>query len=207
MRSLRTLLGIVCTGLMAVSAASAQDGQIVVTRMEGAAMIVRDGQQLPAAVGMPCSESDTLLTPDGCTLDVSVNGKAGCRVLPGTEVGLTSAGADMKLSVAKGNVILNLDKLNEGSTFQIETPTAIASVRGTQFWGRVDTAATGDPVTTFAVREGAVEVLVKSAGQSFRLEQGQALDIPLSGALPSVRPALAGELQAMEQASSIATAA
>ena len=207
MKRSRSALYMALTTLLFASGACAQEGQVVVTHMEGQPMILRAGETLPASVGLQCLETDTLMTPDGAQLDVTLNGKAGCRVLPQTEVSLQSTGSDMKVQVARGNVILNLDKLNEGSTFQVETPTAIASVRGTQFWGRVETASTGDPVTTFAVREGAVEVLVKSASQSFRLEQGQALDIPLSGALPVVRPALAGELQAMEQADSIRTAA
>lgn len=58
------------------------------------------------------------------------------------------------------------------------------------------------------MREGRVNVLAKLSGGSFDLEAGQALDLPKSGgALPSVRSALPEELQAMQQADTIRTAA
>ncbi len=104
-------------------------------------------------------------------------------------------------------MILNLDKLPAGSTFQIETPTAVASVSGTQFWGRVDMAEVANPVTTFAVREGRVQITDKISCKAFDLEKGQALDIPKNGAAPTIRPALDAELAAMAQADAIRTAA
>ena len=138
-------------------------------------------------------------------LDVSVNGLAGCRLLESSECSLTAVEKNsMQLDVTQGNVVLNLAKLPGESIFRLETPTAVASVRGTQFWGRVDTKQAGNPVTTFAVREGKVDILDKVSKGSFNLEKGQALDIPKDpAATPSVRVALAGEMQAMEQADAI----
>lgn len=198
---------VAATAALLTLTAGAEEGQVVITRTQGQPMVLRAGEALPASMGLQCQTTDTLMTHDGAQMDVAINGKAGCRLLPQTEVSMRGAGRDMNLQISRGNIILNLDKLDEGSTFRVETPTAIASVRGTQFWGRVEAASPDNPVTTFAVREGIVEVLVKSTSQSFRLEQGQALDSPLSGAPSVVRPALAAELQAMDQADDIRTAA
>ena len=114
----------------------------------------------------------------------------------------------MHLKIMSGNAVLNLKKLSPASTFKVETPTAVAAVRGTQFWGRVDLQKADNPVTTFAVREGIVTVMVKNAGKLFYLKKGQALDIPKNTSIaPSIRPALDAEMEAMKQASAIKTSA
>lgn len=178
----------------------------VVTAVTGDAAVVRRGSLIPAVPGMEIRKGDVLQSNADGSVDISLNDLAGCRVLPSSAVNMDeTAPEDMRLNVTSGNVILNLQKLPKMSKFRVETPTAVASVRGTQFWGRVDSAS-GDAVTTFAVREGAVDVFAKGARRSFRLKPGQALDIPRSGR-PSSRAALEDEMKAMEQASSVKTAA
>ncbi len=112
----------------------------------------------------------------------------------------------MSLKLSKGNAILNLEKLPKGTSFQVETPTAIAAVRGTQFWGRVNPENPNNPITTFAVRRGQVEVLAKSEGKKFILEAGQALDVPKDSEKPAaMRKALDEEMAAMAQADDVET--
>jgi hypothetical protein len=177
-----------------------------VTAVSGSTAIAHRGSLIPAAQGMQVRKGDLVRSGKDGTLDVSLNDLAGCRLLAGTELDMQETKpSDMRLNVKSGNVILNLQKLPHGAKFRVETPTAVASVRGTQFWGRVD-SATGDTVTTFAVREGAVDVLAKGAGRNFRLKPGQALDIPKNGK-PTARQALPDEMQAMEQATTVRTAA
>jgi ferric-dicitrate binding protein FerR (iron transport regulator) len=205
---MKRILTLVLALLVPSASALAAQGAVV-SKLDGEAVILRGAEAIPAAVGSECRDGDRLVTSPACVADVSVNGLAGCRVLQDTEIAMASVRAeDMRVEVKKGNVILNLDKLPKDSSFRVETPTAVATVRGTQFWGRVDAANPDNPVTTFAVREGSVEILAKAAGKSFVLEQGQALDIPLdAAAAPQVRPALEAEMQAMAQADSIRTSA
>jgi len=195
--------------LLQNTAVSAAARKTVVSNLQGSATILRDGQSLPVSAGMPCEKKDVIQTGPNCTLDLAMNDVAGCRLLASSECALMRMGKrNMHLNITSGNAIFNLKKLSPASTFKVETPTAVAAVRGTQFWGRVDTKTAANPVTTFAVRSGAVEVLAKASGTSFTLKQGQALDIPKDAAAPpSMRPALAGEMAAMEQASGIKTSA
>ncbi|MGH7198396.1 MAG: FecR family protein [Candidatus Omnitrophota bacterium] len=202
-------------GLLAVAllfqahSAAAAPKRAVISNLQGSATIVRDGQTLPASAGMVCEKKDVIRTGPQCTLDLAMNDVAGCRLLASTEGALMKVGKrNMHLKIASGNAILNLKRLSPASTFKVETPTAVAAVRGTQFWGRVDLQKAENPVTTFAVRSGTVEVLDKASGKNFTLQQGQALDIPKDMTTPpSTRTALAGEMAAMEQASSIKTSA
>ena len=172
-------------------------------KIQGDVQVMRDGQMAPAQEKQLLKKGDALQTGSNCMADMSMNDLAGCRLLAGTKVNVMGwKKENMALEVADGNVILNLKKLPEDAVFKVETPTAVATVRGTQFWGRVNQPA--HPVTTFAVREGTVEIMDKISSKTFRLEKGQALDIPEARQeSPSVRTALPEEMAAMEQADSI----
>lgn len=182
----------------------------VVSSFTGNPQILRNGETIPVSARMLLYSGDIVKTPTPeSRVDLSVSGLAGCRVLPSSEFTIVNGNwSNMRMKIVSGNAILNLAKLPKDSSFELETPTAIAAVRGTQFWGRVDAQNPGNPVTTFAVREGTVEIFAKTAGKLFNLEKGQALDIPADASvIPLIRPALDAEMQAMAQASSISTSA
>ena len=183
----------------------AAEGKMVVMDVQGDGQIIRQNTAMPATAGMESQPGDILKTGSNCRMDVALNSLAGCRVLPASNVlVMDSKLSAMHLKVNSGNVVLNLKKLPKDSSFELETPTALASVRGTQFWGRVEKKAAENPVTTFAVREGVVEIFDKISSQNFKLEKGQALDLPKNTTgVPNVRPALPEEMQAMEQADTI----
>lgn len=206
-RSLQAFTLFFVLTILSVSAqtVSAQTEEVMITAVQGGPMIVRQGQEMPAAVGMSCQKNDVLKTPPSCMVDVAINGLAGCRVLPGSEVALSETrSSQMSVQIASGNAILNLAKLPSQSSFTLETPTAVATVRGTQFWGRVDMQNKQMAGTTFAVKEGVVEVFDKQVLKTYMLRPNQALDIPLEPtSTPSIRPAAKEELKALEQATAI----
>lgn len=190
-------------GWMAVSGA-AEAPKAMITFAEGAPMVNRDGKAMPAKPGMEVQKNDLITTSGGCTVDVALDDEIGCRVLPATECYVFETNPqNAKLKLNAGNVVLNLKKLPKDSTFEVETPSAVAAVRGTQFWGRVNLGDPNGPATTFAVRRGIVQITNKADGKSFTLEKGDAID--LGAKAPAVRHALPEELQAMEVADGIKT--
>ncbi len=196
-------LFIICASSAVLS--GAVEAKTMVTEMQGDCQVMRENAAMVGTKGFEAKPGDKIMTgPDG-RLDMTWNKMAGCRMLPSSQVSLTEFNpAKMHLNVEKGNVILNLNKLPKDTTFEVETPTAVAAVRGTQFWGRVESTKPENPVTTFAVRQGVVEILDKASSKSFKINQGEALDISKeSTAAPSVRKALPEEMQAMEQADAI----
>jgi hypothetical protein len=189
------------------AAVFAEIEQVKVTSIQGNAKVLRGGQSTALKSGDICQKDDTLVTEADSTLDISVNNLAGSRILGGSEIAVSETRQDnMRLKIQKGNIILNLDKLPKNSTFRVETPTAVAVARGTQFWGRVQELRPNNPTSSFAVREGIIDVMTLSTGQTVSLREGQALDIPkdLMGSLIP-RQALGQEISAMEQASTIKT--
>ena len=178
-----------------------------ITSMDGKANVLREGQTLPARTGMPLKTGDAIQTEDGSTVDFSMNAVAGGRVLPSSESVITDGKSEsMKINVTSGKILLNLDKIPAKSTFRVETPTAVAVVRGTQFSVQVDTLNINNPTSSFAVRDGNIEVFLPSMNETFNLGQGQAIDIPKDLVRPpTIRQAAGNELRSLEQTSLVKT--
>jgi hypothetical protein len=141
-------------------------------------------------------ESETIKTAKDSVLDLASD-LGTMRMLGGTNVSLTQLSKDnLELNVTEGNILVKAAKLKKGQTLKVSTPTVVAAVRGTEFWGQVNKETeTG----TFAVRDGAVEITRKSDGASILVEKGNALDIDPKSKDWKVRTAKQGELDAMAQ--------
>lgn len=176
-----------------------------VTGVSGESFVAGKDGIVRVKPGMSCGSGDMIMTRKGAQLEIVIDGQAGCRLLPETTAAIGGTGTGkMKLLVAEGNVVMNVQKLAAGSEFVLDTPTSVAAVRGTQFWGRV-TGGEASAESTFAVKEGAVRVMSKITGSTVDLSAGQAVD--LSGAPKELkaRPALPEEMAAMKVADEIAS--
>lgn len=183
---------------------SAAAGEAKVIALNGEAFVVNPDGIMRAKPGMVCAAGDMIMTREGCQLEVLFNGQIGCRFLPNTSAVVASVDAEKsKLIVAEGNVIFNIKSLS-GGTFMMDTPTAVAAVRGTQFWGRV-AGGENETMTSFAVKEGSVSVLSKASGQSTTLNAGQAVDLGSGTTSVQVRPAAPAEMEAMKIADDMAS--
>jgi ferric-dicitrate binding protein FerR (iron transport regulator) len=129
-------------------------------------------------------------------LDISLTGIAGLRLLGGTTVDLASVTDDhMHFTFTVGDILMKAGKLG-GRMLMVETPTAVASIRGTQFWGQVRKEGQAG---TFAVREGAIEITFIKTGEKVLLETGDALDYSADQKRLAKRSAKEAELGAMKQ--------
>lgn len=179
-----------------------------ITQAVGEPQIVRSGRTIPATVGTPLQEGDVIRSPKGSSANFSVNGVAGLSAGEGTECEITSSGEIMKVTLELGELRANIKKLPAGSAFSVETPTAIAAVRGTQFSSKVTMNARNLPDSSFAVRDSVVDVTVKSSGQKIELQKGFALDVPsIQTGAPASRQATGTELMGMEGTSLITACA
>lgn len=142
------------------------------------------------------SESETVQTGKDATVDLNSDLGA-IRLLGDTNVNLKKLSKDVTtFEVSQGNILVKSSKLSKGQTLNVITPTVVAAVRGTQFWGQVNKETESG---TFAVRDGAVEITRKSDQSVILIEKGQALDIDPKSTSWKVRTAKQGELDAMAQ--------
>ncbi len=151
-----------------------EGGAMTVSYVEGVATMKPAGGGVagPLAEGDPLHEGDTVQTPPGGRLEISVaNGTMirlgeSSRLLLGTA---PAAGHAFSAKLFLGNLWTKVRKLVSGETFHIETENGVAGVRGTEF--RVEAGGKGDLVRVY---EGAVEVK-GAAGWEHRVEPGHEL--------------------------------
>lgn len=200
MKRILGLLFMTAFSLTAYAAAPA----IVVTGLQGDAVLTADGRDVQVKEGMEIPEGGVLKSDKYGVVDVSIHGNSGFRFLPETQAVFTSTDTKkMKIDLENGNLLARFkNKVDPDSTFEVETPAAVLAVRGTQFWGRV-TSPGENSVTSFAVRDGAVSVKAKADGETYLLKSGDAIDLTENETVPRLREAAPAELAAIGESETI----
>jgi hypothetical protein len=130
-----------------------------------AAVFSGDGKEgLAAFKGMSLKQGDRMTTGSGASVKLDLDGGMEVILSENTTVEMSElkAFADSNTATAikldAGAVWADVrKKLETGSSFEIETPTAVMGVRGTKF-----SVVTGDGVSNVAVIEGKVEVSMEA---------------------------------------------
>ncbi len=172
----------------------------VVTSVTGQPVLERKGEAQVLEEGMEIFKGDKIKTVENSQVDVSLNGGSGVRMLASSEALIKDTDPDnTELELELGNVIVDVrKKLQQGRKFQVETPTAVLAVRGTQFWGQVSNPGEA-PKTVFAVREGTLDITCKASSRVFKVEAGKALELPSGESSLQLRDAKPEELGAIAQ--------
>ncbi len=128
------------SGLTAVHAEESQAG--TVKRLTGAVVIEREGQRLPASVGMAVLRKDRVITGTPGTVGITLVDDTLLSAGPGTRLELSEVRFDtttqegkLWIRLYKGaiHVITGLLARQSPQDVRIETPTAVMGVRGTEF--------------------------------------------------------------------------
>lgn len=130
---------------------------MIIVFASGNAMIVREGKEVPAKVGMVVNENDVLKTTNG-TVDLQTKNGSAVRIRNFTTVTISKlygeGSADTRLSMQHGGLLASVKRKSANESFTVTTPTAIAGVRGTTF--SVDSNE-GEP-TRVKVLDGSVSM-------------------------------------------------
>ncbi len=203
--SFKLRLGIaIGVAFFSIAGTGLSEGESVsLQNVHGKVIVIRGTSTIEATEGMEIQAGDSIKTELGGAVDMIQKDKWGCRMLGQTDsVLLEDAQPNIRIEMMRGDIIVHVKKQSSGDTFQLTTPVAVAAVRGTQFWGRVEPSLV-NPDTTLAVRKGQIEVTIPATGETYFLNEGQALDIRREITEPLVREALIAEMQAIAQADEI----
>lgn len=173
-------------GVLAVRGSAAQGapaGRIV--RSTGAVSITSQTQARTASPGLVVSRGDRVVT--GADGRAEISGIDGTTIVigPGSQVTITQYSASASrarsvlLDLLQGIVRLIVTAAGPGYTVEVRTPTAVASVRSTEWI--VDAAA--DNTGVLAI-DGRVEVVGQSGSNGVVLTAGQGTDVR-RGATPT----------------------
>ena len=125
-------------GFLAPAAAPAGAFRCEVMNVQGDAILSR-GQEAPKKVaeGDLLEPGDSLETGANCRVDVAYD--ADWQNVTTVESNCTvkiKSVQPTSLELAKGSVFAKLDQLPKDSSFEVQTPSGVAVVRGTEFWTR-----------------------------------------------------------------------
>lgn len=108
--------------------------------MEGLVTLTRDKTRLPAELNMVLLTGDTVETGKDAQAEVTFEDSSTIQLDPETRLGITELARDsssgqrtVKTKLLSGELLAKVAKLAKESTFEIESPTAVAAVRGTEF--------------------------------------------------------------------------
>lgn len=108
----------------------------VVQFVKGSAVLVRAGKEQPLKLHDSLQQGDTLRTGEKAVVIAQFNDKAAeVEIQPNAEFRIDEFSAHKKkLALAKGNLWLRVNKQTKDEEFVLQSPTAIAGVRGTKFF-------------------------------------------------------------------------
>ncbi len=131
----------------------------LIKSVTGKAVMYKDGQQMKLKAGIEITKAEaietfasskcTVLFSTGSTLSLQEKTKVKIKIL---------LPKGIKNELQNGGVLMNVKKLTTKEDFSVSTPTAVAGVRGTQFYVSYNKDTKS---TKVAVREGKVNVAPK----------------------------------------------
>ena len=166
--------------IFAVSSLAAGDASV--TFLSGSAEIKKkSGETVPARLRMPLDFGDEIKTADNSTMEISLDESVKIRVSAASLFRLSSQNknartSENKFSLEYGKVWSSVNRLRKNKNFEIETPVAIAGVRGTIFAVKADESG-----TTVYVGAGQVGFLSKALGKEVVLDKSYTVRIDSEG--------------------------
>jgi hypothetical protein len=146
---MRHFIAVVVLAMSASGFAWADDvGQIKVAK--GTVHVERDGKRMPAMVGMPIRQADTLITGADGSAGVTFSdnsllstGPNSVLVVDRYSFNSTTHAGQFDASLKKGTLAVVSGKMVKQSpgAMRVKTPAAIMGVRGTEFVVQVDESA------------------------------------------------------------------
>ncbi len=132
----------------------------------GECRVWRQGKLDDAEVGQPLFAGDSVLTGKESKAELAFLDGTSVRISENARLLVQQADTLRSLKLLWGKLWAKVAKLSSAhSRFQVETPTAVAGVRGTEFRVEVDP----DSATRVAVEEGEVEVVQPRLARMVRL--------------------------------------
>ncbi len=178
---------------LSCSIAYGQDDTAEISLMIGTVEVlpIGNGGWIEASEGMKLSGGDTVRTGIDGMLSVTFSNGSMVTLKSNTEFKVQSLtvsenkeDVDYRLSLTKGKLRAIVERLGEGSSFEIETPTAVAAVRGTLFYLYVLESAEADVSedvkerlkTELFVEEGGIIYTNSISGKFYKVWPGKFSD-------------------------------
>ncbi len=170
-----TLVAVALAWVAAAAASvSALDGTLVYA--DGDVIVARGAAERQASTGMTLGEGDVVRTGDNSVAVISVGGEAEIKLRANTTLSLDSLSDRVAVSLAKGGAFSRVTRRTIRD-YTLKASTAVAGVRGTEFFVAYGRTIDAQPDIWLCVNEGTVQVGVEGAADTVLVEQGKGINI------------------------------
>jgi hypothetical protein len=162
------------------------DKLAVISKVQGDVMLKKSGTfeyDVQASLGTIIEDGDRVKVGEGFAVLFLVDDKSQLKLRPNTDMGLrltpNDNGESFHVSLDYGQLLTEYNKTSDYG-FTLQTPTSVASIKGTKFW--TNSGEDGDQVV---VVEGLVEVANSITGMTVDVPAGETANSTNSGGLDS----------------------
>ena len=169
--------------VLAAGPSFAQDATL--SKVQGPVFIRAEGASadLPAQGGEELLYGDAVKTGPGGSAHLLIGERGAVLVRENSSFKLEGNSRNTTLRFAFGEFLIGLRRqLTGGETFKVRTPSAVAAVRGTLFWGKTDEKKT----STYAGFGHTIAVSAK--GKTVLVHAGETTTVPFGEAPAAVKP-------------------
>lgn len=145
----------------------------VVVSFMGTVEVIRGADAArQVSLGEELKEGDRIKTGSASFMVFMIGETATARIQSDSDVTLVNISdpANISLGLSQGGILNKVTRLSKGGSYKINTPTVVASVRGTVFSTYFDKGT-----NTVAVKNGNVDVSVKDKTESVSVKDGNAV--------------------------------
>jgi ferric-dicitrate binding protein FerR (iron transport regulator) len=167
---------VVCLSLGPASAVelAALEGQFVYVL--GEVTVRHERVSEPAEIGMTVATGDTIRTGPDAAAVISLGTQADLKLRENTVLALDDLGDEVKVSLKGGGLFSRVAKRLRGR-YSVATQTAVAGVRGTEFFVAYGRTIDEYPDVWLCVNSGRVEVTVPQSGERVVVDEGKGINI------------------------------
>jgi hypothetical protein len=154
--------------------AFALSGQVVYT--EGDVTWRNGGQTRDAAIGDSLGAGDVIVTGPKSLAVIDLANGTTLKLKEKTTLAIDSIGESTAVTLSAGGAFATIARKLTGR-FSVQTQTAVAGVRGTEFFMAYGRTIDAKPDVWLCVNSGAVEVAIPETGQTVIVQQGLGINI------------------------------
>lgn len=155
-------------------AAFALNGQVVYT--EGEVALRSGSQTRDASIGDSLGTGDVIVTGARSLAVIDLANGTTLKLKEKTTLAIGSIGEATSVTLTAGGVFTSIARKLTGR-FSVTTQTAVAGVRGTEFFMAYGKTIDAKPDVWLCVNSGAVEVVIPETGQTVIVPQGLGVNI------------------------------
>ena len=173
-RRVATFLCALILALAAPSAIFALSGQVLYT--EGDVTVRSGSQERDAAIGDSLGPGDVVTTGRASLAVIDVGNATTLKLREKTTLALDSIGEQTAVTLTAGGVFTSIARKLSGG-FSVRTSSAVAGVRGTEFFVAYGRTIDRLPDVWLCVNQGIVEVALPDSGRTVLVKEGLGINI------------------------------